>query len=586
MMLVVSAIISFLTLVIAIHFIDERTSYIIKNDKFTAFTRLTLIILLCIFTIGSVFYAGQRSLSWFIMQTVCTGINIVLMLTKKVKSLDVLVAPLLITALTSIAIMSAQGTPIIGSDQWRDFVAAQTIIMDGNYWRASAFLPVYNKPAPIMEMLTAILSTVTGSTLFYSYSILTIIFPILAVLALYIAVYDVVKDRVALVAASLLVLSNPMIFLWMVVHNVFASLLSLLFFGTFLRSYRSLDLPMPGRFCTPLLLATAVIMQHASPVVGIILLIIATISSTIIKVIRREAKKSALYSLLRFLLIIVIIMLIYWVCTIIFEWIIRFQVRFVRKVSFHPVTSPMPALQAKNVMVALSYSIPVAFASAYVYRCLLLNVLVRSKEESVNMIFAFSAIMGGALLFLGFLIFYTYGAWSDTRYLGTPGYLLLLIPAAICFSLLIRRGRGWVKVLAISLSLIMLYSGSISAGWAPDQYNTTTTRFHDIHSQNVALTLVELIPDSSTVTAVRGVDDPFYCVSALYGKSFNVDQEFLHLLYYKKGSELRPEEVIKFVRFDQLLILDAETIQPFLAYYPNININVYYTSGQYFVLSR
>jgi hypothetical protein len=580
--LILSAIISSLVLIFAIHFVNERNFYIIKNNKFAALVLFTSVLSLLSLIIYSGFNIGPRTQLWFIMQSISMGTIIILMLTRKIYSFYVLTVPLLITILTPTAIIFAQGTSIIGSDQWRDYVATQSIIMDGNYWRASEFSPIYNKPAPIMEILIATFSMITGLILFHSFTILTIIFPLLGVLVLYRTTYRIINDRFALAASSIFVLSNPMINLWLVSHHILGSLYSLLFFNIFLQSYKSHNTLSSGNFYALLLLALVTIIQHGSPTIGIFLVVVVAVFLTLIKVKNEGIMKSNLHFLLKFLLLLIIITLIYWIWAIVFKYIISIQLNLMKSTLASPGSIQMPALQMENTIVALSYSIPAAFASAYVYRYFL-NVLNKRKEKYINGIFTFSAIMGGILLILGFLSFYNAGGWSDTRYIGAPGYLLLLVSAIICFSLLVRKGKWWVKLIAISLGMLMFFSSSFSAAWAPDQYDTTTTRFHDIYSQNVALSLVKLVPDGSMVTAVRGVDDPFYSISALYGKSFNINLEFTHLLFFQKGFTLEPNEIIKFIKPNQLLILDAETIQPLLVHYPNINI--YYTSGLYYVIS-
>ncbi|MEM2301404.1 MAG: hypothetical protein QXR14_04245, partial [Sulfolobales archaeon] len=394
------------------------------------------------------------------------------------------------------------------------------------------------------------------------------------------------KDRLALVASALFILSNPMLAFWSISHQGFASLLSLTLFSLLLKKERILI--TREKLYTFLILIAVIIMVHVSLVIAIISLLVSMIFLAVVKAMNGQGKKSDIYMFFKLLTLVVVITYTYWILTLIFEFILKFYVfRLMNQIQSPVASFRLPALQTENEYITLSYSIQVAFAASYVY-WYLLKTLKKSKRNSYEDLSAYLAIIGGAILLFAFLSFYKFGAWSDTRYLGVSAYICLLIPAIICFISLIRKGNMWVKILTILIALMMLSSGSLSVNWAPDQYRTTTTRFPDAYGQTISSMIVKLIPDRSTVSAVRGINDPLYYLALLDGKSYKHVPEFYHMLYnIKKGSKIEPEDIVRFIKPGELLVLDKETFYPLLYYRSenDVKVNALYVSTQYYIVS-
>jgi hypothetical protein len=448
---------------------------------------------------------------------------------------------------------------------------------------------------PSIAELLYMLSSVTSLPLSVTLTMVSSVFIVLFQAMVYLVTRYITRDlRVAFVV-QLFTLFVPRIDLVQsVIPETYSLVLATLSVFLIMKII-SHDSPSPLRdFVVAMLLYGGVVITHPSGALLVLTFAILTVivysqSLSISRVGYRVEVSSARkrYPLSRILLVITLVVAVaYWlsipqVTSALTTNLASFVTAFSTAVSrAKPVgTSYVPLYTESGLQYTLPWGIPVAISAAYyMFR------VIRRKSESWSMRDLIGAVcfIGGALLIVGslFILIGTPSSNAD-RYLGSPGYILLLFslvaPISRAFS---AKGSRVLLVAILVLLLSMIAIGPSVPDISPDSHSAI---FEPPTSSSIQFfgSSLSAYPPGSTVASEKNFQPP---------NTLQTIQESSNVLSFSASYKVTRDLLggisagtVDIGSYPKIYFVVTSTYLPgFLQNAENMS-NVYLSSGNYFV---
>jgi hypothetical protein len=423
---------------------------------------------------------GPRGTSWFALQMATALLLWVASLGGRHR-LVLLCCSAALVAMTTLAILHAQGIGVTNEDQWRDAAAEYDVLVRGNLDRARGVMGGYYSVVPALPILIPFISTITGLDLFSTNFVVAPIFTFMGALALMILVERITGFAGAPALAAILIVSTPRLNLWLLLHQNASIVLAAIALLLLHRAYLWKDhLWSRGAALCLIVLVFTLNATHPS---GTIAVLLFTGASLLVARAPGGIPLSPVAALrLRWLLVTLsTLVTAYWWFTKLATFLSQNYLRaFALQFSgLHPYRVSLNAV-AGDRFAALAWALPVALTLAY-----LSGVgfqLVRQlwlRRATVEPLFCASyGALALVMLLAGFASWSVRGSeGSFERYLSVPAYLLLTIPAVAAGGAIAARGRLRSALFTLML-LGVLLTAPRSVEWAPDLNRATgdTTR--------------------------------------------------------------------------------------------------------------
>ena len=460
---------------------------------------LILIVALGVYSLA---LAGPRGSGWFALQLASALVLWLASLGGRHRPV-LLCCSAALVAMTTLAILHAQGIGVTNEDQWRDAAAEYDVLVRGNLDRARGVMGGYYSVVPVLPILIPLLSTVAGLDLFSTNAVVAPIFTFMGALALMILVERITGVASAPALVAILILSTPRLGLWLLLHQTASLVLAAIALLLLHRAYLWKEhLWSRGAALCVMVLVFTLNATHPSGTIAVLLFTCASLLVARVPVGIPLSPVAALR--LRWLLVTLsTLVTAYWWFTKLVTFLSQNYLRAfaLQFTGLHPYRVSLNAV-AGDRFAALAWALPVALTLAYLSGVML--QLVRTlwlRRGTVEPLFcaAYGALALVTLL-AGFAAWSVRGSeGSFERYLSVPAYLLLTIPAAAAGGAIAARGRLRSALLSLIL-LGVLLTAPRSVEWAPDLNQATgdTTR----RDFDVVRDLARILPPDGRLAAM------------------------------------------------------------------------------------
>ncbi|HKO23449.1 MAG TPA: hypothetical protein VJY65_01775 [Chloroflexota bacterium] len=476
------------------------------------------LLLLGALAVYSLALTGPRDSGWFAVQMASALVLWMASLGGRQRPL-LLCCSAALVALTTVAILHAQGIGVTNEDQWRDAAAEYDVLVRGNLDRARGVMGGYYSVVPALPILIPFISTLTGLDLFSTNFVVAPLFTFMGALALMLLVARLTGFAGAPALVALLILSTPRLNLWLLLHQTASMVLAAIALLLLHRAYLwKPHLWSRGAALCVMLLVFTLNATHPSGTIAVLLFTWASLLVARVPVGSPLPPVAALR--LRWLLVTLsTLVTAYWWFTKLVNFLSQNYLRefALQFTGLHPYRVSLNAV-AGNQYTALAWALPVALSLAYLsgVGLQLVRKLWRRKGMVEPLFCASYAVIALVTLLAGFAAWSLRGSeGSFERYLSVPAYLLLTVPAAAGARAILARGRLRTMVLA-PLLLAVLFTAADSLEWAPDLNqaggNTTAREFA------VTRHLARLLPPDGRVGAMTQYGSPLQYESYAYGR--------------------------------------------------------------------
>jgi hypothetical protein len=461
---------------------------------------------------------GPRDTSWFALQMATALMLWVASLAGRHRLVLICCSAALV-AMTTLAILHAQGIGVTNQDQWRDAAAEYDVLVRGNLDRARGVMGGYYSVVPALPILIPLISTVTGLDLFSTNFVVAPIFTFMGTLALLLLVERLTGVAGAPALVAILILSTPRLNFWLLLHQNASIMLAAIALLLLHRAYLWKDhLWSRGATLCVMVLVFTLNATHPS---GTIAVLLFTWASLLVARVPLGSPLSPVAALrLRWLLVTLsTLVTAYWWFTKLVNFLSQNYLRefALQFSSLHPYRVSLNAV-AGNRFNALAWAVPVALTVAYLSGVgrQLVRKLWRRKGTVEPLFCASYGVIALVTLLAGFAAWSVRGSeGAFERYLSVPAYLLSTVPAAAGASAIVARGRLRTMLLAPIL-LAVLFTAADSLEWAPDLNQAggnTTRREFDITRE-----LARLLPPDGRIGSMTQYGSALQYESYTHGR--------------------------------------------------------------------
>lgn len=353
---------------------------------------------------------------------------------------------------------------LFGPDQSGDWLASVSITRDGNLLNAAAISGGYYSFIPSLATTIATTSLASGSTVVFSYMLVTAVVGLLLGLTIYSLVLRVSGSLLASVAGVFVLMSTPRLADVDMIPQVASLVLgaaALLLIVPTRRGRASLVL-VP-------IISFAILTLHPEGMVVLLLLaggLLAWWATGLANPSEHRPQVSG-----RLFLTIGVLAGTYWTLngTVLLAVVgpLRSLYRTLMEAGLSRASTYSPQYYGSSAAFALAWALPVALSAGYVLVFLVRRFRKNQNTGDLDLASSIMAFSGLALTLLAFATVLANPGAAIERYLDSAGYLLMLVPSALVMGFFMSSRRRLVALAALAMLVTSVGVGLASPDWAP-----------------------------------------------------------------------------------------------------------------------
>lgn len=474
---------------------------------------------------------GQARYLYFLTESIVLAVATVLVLSGKSarRAQYAIILVICITILNGLMTKAFLGGVIWGLDERGYMLDVLRVGSTGHFFLGDN--PYYQVPEVPQVLYT--LSAITSMPLDVVVTTISSVFMLIFQAAVYLISTHMTRDLRAVFVVELITIFTPRLVLTQVVQP---EALSLVFAISMLYLIARIilgDSLSPRRdFAIAMLLFVAIVLTHPSGVIVVMTLMALLTVGYALRVPIRNAgfklgflRAPARYPIARVLLILLATTAAaYWISlpgtgkSVLVNQLSQFFSALVPRGPPNAFTSYVPLYTSSGLQYTLLWALPLALSSGYYLRKLASREHEEwSKQESLGLL----CYVGGALLVLGsYAILATSSTSTADRYLGSPGYLLIVLSLTLPVSVVLLNSRR-----GLVLALLVLLVGVTAIGpslpdISPDAHSAIFEPFTASSIQFYATSL-KMYSANSTTVIEKDFGDPISLQTLLEAQNTN-----------------------------------------------------------------